>query len=81
MISVHLQDYSDKKEISVNQDNPDQRNKQFMMTRPWQRNINMLQTEDVTGYGTQFRSVPGFNNRGIHVSLTWSLIAVMSSCK
>ena len=81
MISVHLHESSDKQEIHVTLDNPDRRNKQFNMARPWQRIIYLLQTEDVTGYGTQFRSVPKFANNGMNVSLTWSLIGIISSCK
>ena len=81
MISVHLHKSSNKQEIHVNLDNPDWRNNQFTMARPWQRIIYLLQTKDITGYGTQFRSVPKFTNNGMDVSLTWSFFVIVSSCK
>ena len=81
MIEIHLHESSDDQEIEVKIDDPDSRHYQFQMRRPWQRIINVLQIEDSIGYGMQFQAIPPISINGINVCVTWSLFAIISSCK
>ena len=82
MIDIQLFESSDKKEISmIVDDTKSSRNTQKMVRRSWPIRINLLQTEDKHGYETHFSSIPIFGNSNIPSALTWSLFAIISSCK
>ena len=62
MIKIQLYESSAEKEIKIVKDNPErERIIHANVKRSWQPIINMLQTEDKNGYGTQFRSTPAMN--------------------
>ena len=43
--------------------------------------MDILQTEDESGYGAQFRSTPSFNYNKGPSCFTWVVIAMLSTCK
>jgi hypothetical protein len=50
--------------------------------RSWPILINLLQTEDINGYGSQFCPIPMFKTKIVKPSLlTWSFFSILSSCK
>lgn len=82
MIKIQLHESSNEQEIIVIKDDPQlEDNVRIPVKRTWQRIINILQTEDRTGYGTQFRSIPQFVNYKNSSCFTWVVFAIMTSCK
>ena len=57
---------------------------ELSVRRSWPFLINLLQTEDKTGFGTQFRAIPRFSrviDDSKESALTWTLFAILSSIK
>ena len=83
MIAIHMHESSPEQNIRVLDDRPRRNTRQrpeFWVKRSWSTRINILCTEDSTGYGTQFGSVPPLNIRGVPTALAWSLMSILSSC-
>ena len=80
MIRIHLFESSSTQQICVVDDRPNRRVKEINVRRSCPIFINILQTEDKYGYGTQFRAIPKFNTGDKPSSLTWTLFAILSSC-
>ena len=81
MITIHLFESSDKQEVKVLKDTPNRQVEHISVKRSWPILINILQTEDNMGYGSQFRSIPSFNILHIPSLVTWTLFSLISSCK
>ena len=82
IINIQLFESNDNNEIEVVKDNPGTSIFiQVPVRRSWQRVINILQTEDLHGYGTQFLPVPQFENYEESSCLTWTMFAILNSCK
>ena len=82
MIKIQLHESSNEQEIEVIKDNPQvEVIVKIPVKRSWQRLINLLQTEDKDGYGTQFRSIPQFINYKDTSCFTWVVFSIMSSYK
>ena len=83
MIDIHsIDSSSEKQQIKIINDKPNGRNPtELDVKRSWQCRINLLQTEDCNGYGTQFNSIPTFIRTSNQSLLTWILFAIFSSCK
>ena len=82
MIKIQLHESSNKQEIQITKDNPEANDiLTIPLKRSWQRIINLLQTEDIHGYGTQFRPIPQFANYNDSSCFTWVLFSILNSCK
>ena len=82
MITIQLFESSAEKDIEVIKDDPERDVIiNIDVKRSWQPIINILQTEDESGYGTQFRSTPPFNYNKGPSCFTWIVIAMLSTCK
>ena len=90
MIRIHLFENSDNTSIRVEvprtptRFNPATAENIFVQ-RSWSPFINLLQTEDVTGYGTQVQALPKLDfssGKGEKPPsmLTWILVGVLSGC-
>ena len=83
MIAIQLFESSDQQNIEVMNDCPtrlSREQKKLWVRRSWPIRINLLQTEDCKGFGTQFRPIPSFNTGQKPSALTWTVFAVLSSC-
>ena len=88
MILINLFETSESKQnITVINDVSTNRRRQkyeLSVQRSWPFLINLLQTEDKTGFGTQFRAIPQFArviDNDKQSTLTWTLFAILSSIK
>ena len=82
MVRIHLFESSPNQNIHIIDDRPrnERRSRQdtnIYAKRMWSICINILQKEDETGYGMQFRSIPKFT---VSTAMTWTLFAIISSC-
>lgn len=85
MVRIHLHESSSTSQtIQVLNDRPNRGSRQpaiISTRRSWPIGINLLQTEDASGYGTQFRAIPQFSlPTQVPSASTWSLFAILSSC-
>ena len=83
MIAIHMFESSQEKVIRVCDDRPMRNTRQdtdLWVDRSWSTRINILLTEDSTGYGTQFCTFPPFNIRGAPTALTWAMFVILSGC-
>lgn len=82
MVETHLHETAQSQHVRAINDRPSARNRNqtLHVSRSWSTRINMLQTEDRNGFGSQFRPIPGFNTSKPS-ALSWVLFAIMSSCK
>ena len=83
MIAIHLFETSCNQKITVVDDRLTRNTrqlKQLSVKRTWSTRINLLQTEDCSGYGTQFRPTPKFAINHTPTALTWALFGILSSC-
>lgn len=83
MIRIQLFESSSTQQICVIDDRPRQRprcQKDLWVKRSWPILINVLQTEDRNGYGTQFRPIPPFETIDMPSALAWTMFAILSSC-
>ena len=82
MIKIQLHESSNEQEIQITKDNPEANDiLTIPLKRSWQRIINLLQTEDIHGYGTQFRPIPQFVSYKYSSCFTWVLFSILNSCK
>ena len=82
IVRIQLFESSQNKEINVLIERDDDRpSPERSVRRSWSIIINLLQTEDSNGYGSQFRPIPKFKTNSKPSLLTWSLFAILSSCK
>ena len=83
MVAIHLFETSCNQNITVVDDRLTRNTrqlKQLFVKRTWSTRINLLQTEDCSGYGTQFRPTPKFAINHTPTALTWALFGILSSC-
>ena len=84
MVAIHLFESSPEQTINVVDDRPRRNTRQhedLWVNHLWSTRINILLTEDSTGYGTQFCSVPPFKRlHGVPTALTWTMFGILSSC-
>ena len=83
MVGIHLFESTDHQTIRVVDNRPtrgDRRSRDVWIQRSWSMHINLLQTEDCRGFGTQFYPVPSFNANRLPTALTWTLFGILSSC-
>ena len=85
MVRIHLHESSSTSQtIQVLNDRSNRGSRQpaiISTRRSWPISINLLQTEDANGYGTQFRAIPQFSlPTQVPSASTWSLFAILSSC-
>ena len=85
MIRIQLFKSSSRQQICVVDDRPRQRQQQrqqkdVWVNRSWPILINLLQTEDEHGYGTQFCPIPPFKTADQPSAFAWTMFAMISSC-
>ena len=76
MIAIHLFESSVDQAILVRDDRPGKTTRQIAeswVNRSLSTRINILQTEDSTGYGTQFSAVSPFHVYDVPTALTWAI--------
>ena len=88
MILINLFETSESKQsiTVINDVSTNRRRQQYELSvkRSWPFQINLLQTEDKTGFGTQLQAIPQFArviNNDKQSALTWTLFAILSSIK
>lgn len=77
MIAIQLYESSENQQICI----VDSNQREMFMKRSWPITINVLKTEDQSGFGTQFDSIPPFTRAtGSTVPLTWCMFSILSGC-
>ena len=57
------------------------RNETIQCRRTWSVTINIVQMEDTTRFGNQFRSIPILKPHNVASMMTWTLCSILSSVK
>ena len=81
MIKIQILESKLEIEIEVVKENTNGSNNTIRVKSSWQQVINILQTQEKEGYGTEFREIPIFHNYQNSFCFTWSLFALLSSSK
>ena len=82
MIDIQLlESNSNEQQITMINDEPGRGVVELDARRFWQYSINLLQTQDYNGFGTQFMPIPMFKTNDNPSAPTWILFSLISGSK